>query len=61
MLIKIHTHNKIKVKIKSSENYVKAYIKKICFDMSLKLPDITDMRETAVLQFKSGSGKLSSA
>ena len=29
--------------------------------MSLKLPDITDMRETAVLQFKSGSAKLSSA
>ena len=29
--------------------------------MSLKLPDITDMRETVVLQFNSGSGKLSSA
>lgn len=27
----------------------------MCFDMSLKLPDITDMRETPVLQFKSGS------
>ena len=29
--------------------------------MSLKLPNITDLRETAVLQFESGSGKLSSA
>ena len=28
MPIKIHTDNKIKVKIKSSQNYIKAYVKK---------------------------------